>query len=65
YRGMVRGILQALRLELGNPPKLRVIATGGDAGWIARGLPEIDCVDADLTLQGLRLVGNLHARSSD
>jgi len=63
YRGMVRGILEALRAELGHPPELRVVATGGDAGWIAHGMPEIQVVDADLTLHGLRLVGNLHAPS--
>lgn len=62
YRGMVRGILTALREELGNPPVLRVVATGGDAAWIAGGLPEIQTVDEDLTLQGLRLVGNLNGR---
>jgi type III pantothenate kinase len=61
YRGMVRGILEALRRELKQPARLRVIATGGDAGWIAAGLPDIEAVDADLTLHGLRLVGNLHA----
>jgi type III pantothenate kinase len=60
YRGMVRGILTALREELGNPTGLRVIATGGDAAWIATGLPEIEAVEPDLTLHGLRLVGNLH-----
>ena len=60
YRGMVRGILQSLREELGNPPSLHVIATGGDAAWIATGLPEIEAVEPDLTLHGLRLVGNLH-----
>lgn len=63
YRGMVRGILEALRKELGNPAKLRVIATGGDAGWIAGGLPEIELVDEDLTLEGLRLVGNLNGEA--
>jgi len=59
YRGMIRGLLEALRKELGSPANLRVIATGGDAAWIASGLPEIEAVDADLTLHGLRLVGNL------
>ncbi|OAI56239.1 hypothetical protein AYO49_04700 [Verrucomicrobiaceae bacterium SCGC AG-212-N21] len=63
YRGMVRGILEALRRELGDPANLRVIATGGDAAWIAGGMPEIEAVDDDLTLHGLRLVGNLHAPS--
>ncbi len=62
YRGMVRGLLEALKKELGNPERLRVIATGGDSAWIAKGLPEIESVNADLTLHGLRLVGNLHAR---
>ncbi|MCE9517960.1 MAG: type III pantothenate kinase [Verrucomicrobia bacterium] len=61
YRGMIHGLLNALKKELGNPARLRVIATGGDAAWIASGIPEIESVDADLTLQGLRLVGNLHA----
>ena len=57
---MVRGILESLRQELGSPTSLQIVATGGDAEWIAAGLPEIATVDPDLTLQGLRLVGNLH-----
>lgn len=61
YRGMVRGILAALRAELGEPAGLKVVATGGDATWIAEGMPEIGVTDTDLTLHGLRLVGNLHA----
>lgn len=63
YRGMVRGILEALKSEMKPSDKLHVIATGGDAAWIASKMPEIDAVDEDLTLQGLRLVGNLHALS--
>jgi type III pantothenate kinase len=61
YRGMVRGILDSLRREMGVRDRLRVVATGGDAAWIASGMPEIETVDEDLTLHGLRLVGNLHA----
>lgn len=61
YRGMVRGILESLKAELGHPTPFRVVATGGDAAWIATNLPEIEAVNADLTLHGLRLVGNLHA----
>ncbi|MFZ4763759.1 MAG: type III pantothenate kinase [Roseimicrobium sp.] len=57
YRGMVRSILEALRSELGDPSALKIVATGGDAAWIASGLPEI-AVDEDLTLQGLRILGN-------
>ena len=32
------------------------IATGGDAALIARGVSEIDAVDPDITLDGLRQV---------
>lgn len=59
YRGMVRGILEALRKEL-PPGPVHVVATGGDAAWIVSGLGEDIAVDPDLTLHGLRLVGNLH-----
>jgi type III pantothenate kinase len=55
YRGMVKGILEALRKELAAP---KIVATGGDAAWIISGMEEDIAVDADLTLHGLRLVGN-------
>ncbi len=54
YRGLVREIIAKIRAELAGAPK--IIATGGDAELIAKGLPEIQAVDADLTLEGLRLV---------
>jgi type III pantothenate kinase len=54
YRGLVREIIAKIRAELAVMPK--IIATGGDAELIAKGLPEIPAVDADLTLEGLRLV---------
>ena len=57
YRGMVKGILEALRKELDAP---HIVATGGDAEWIVSGMDEKIAVDADLTMHGLRLVGNLH-----
>ena len=53
YRGLVREILSRLRAEMAGDPA--IIATGGDAALIARGLPEIGSVDPDLTLEGLRL----------
>ena len=56
YRGMVKGILEALRKELSSP---KIVATGGDAAWIVSGMEETIAVDADLTLHGLRLVGNM------
>jgi type III pantothenate kinase len=54
YRGLVREIIAKIRAELAGSPK--IIATGGDAELIAKGLSEIQAVDADLTLEGLRLV---------
>jgi type III pantothenate kinase len=42
---------------------LHVVATGGDADWIIAGMEERIKVDPDLTLHGLRLVGNLNAPS--
>lgn len=53
YRGLVREIIARIRREMAGDP--RVVATGGDAALIARGLPEIDRVDPDLTLEGIRL----------
>ena len=54
YRSMVRGILQAIRAEMTGEPI--IIATGGDAAMLARGLSEIHAVDPDLTLEGIRQV---------
>jgi type III pantothenate kinase len=54
YRGLVREILARICAEL--PGRPQIIATGGDAELIACGIPEIDVVDADLTLEGIRQV---------
>lgn len=54
YRGLVKEIIQRIRSELAG--HARTIATGGDAALIARGVPEIDVVDPELTLDGLRQV---------
>jgi type III pantothenate kinase len=61
YRGMIRGILDALRKELGCGDDLKVVATGGDAAWIVAGLDGNIPSDPDLTLQGLRIVANLNS----
>jgi type III pantothenate kinase len=53
YRGLVREIISRLRVEMAGDPV--IVATGGDAALIARGLPEIQTVDPDLTLEGIRL----------
>jgi type III pantothenate kinase len=54
YRGLVREIIARIRMELAGNPK--IIATGGDAALIARGVSEIEIVDPDITLDGLRQV---------
>ena len=62
YRGLVRELIGGLKRELG-VRRLPVVATGGYARLIARGLPEIDAVRPSLTLEGLRLTW-LSARGS-
>ena len=59
YRGLVRQVVAELRSELGHPD-LPVVATGGYAALIARRLPEISAVAPNLTLEGLRILWNLH-----
>jgi type III pantothenate kinase len=54
HRGMIQGILRNMFSELGGSTK--VIATGGGAAFAAKGIPEINIVDQDLTLEGIRLV---------
>ena len=55
YRGLVRELIHELRRELG-VRRLAVVATGGYARLMAKGLKEISAVDPLLTLEGLRLV---------
>lgn len=54
YCGLVRNIISEIQREL-RCSRLTVVATGGDASWLARRVPEIDHVKSDLTLEGLRL----------
>ena len=59
YRGLVRELIHSLRTELG-APDLPVVATGGYARLIARGVREISRVRPNLTLDGLRLLWLAH-----
>jgi type III pantothenate kinase len=59
YRGLIRGLIQELRKELG-ARRLPVIATGGYAALIAQRMPEIAEVVPGLTLEGLRLTALAH-----
>jgi type III pantothenate kinase len=54
YRGLVKEIIAKIREEVSGNPK--IIATGGDAELIALGVPEIEAVDPEITLDGLRQV---------
>ncbi len=60
YRGLVRQILKEIGTELSISKNLPVVATGGYATLIAAGLPEIKTVRENLTLDGLRIIGNLN-----
>ncbi|MFP6872960.1 MAG: type III pantothenate kinase [Verrucomicrobiales bacterium] len=60
YRGLVKDILVAITDEMGcdAPP---VIATGGYATLITNGIPAINLVHHNLTLDGLRIIAGLNS----
>lgn len=58
YRGLVKEILERLEEEMEGRPV--VVATGGDAALISKGVGRIDYVDGDLTFNGLRVIANLN-----
>jgi len=62
YRGMIKEILTEIYEEFGESrdkhPK--TIATGGYAELISDKIDQIDIVDPDFTLQGLRIIANLN-----
>jgi type III pantothenate kinase len=59
YRGLVREILAQIRRQLG-ASRPHIVATGGYAGLISARLSEIRVVHENLTLEGLRIIGNLN-----
>jgi type III pantothenate kinase len=60
YRGLVKEILAQIGAETFGKRKSRIVATGGYAQLIAARIPEIDAVRPHLTLEGLRIIGNLN-----
>lgn len=58
YAGLVDGLCERLRSELGSDA--RVIATGGLSTLIAPQTKYIEHIEPDLTLQGLRLIHDRH-----
>lgn len=54
YAGLVDGIVRRMKNEMGDEPV--VVATGGLAEMISRVSETIDAVEADLTLEGLKII---------
>jgi type III pantothenate kinase len=54
YVGLVEGVVRRMKRELGDASIC--VATGGLAPVVAQEVEAIELVDADLTLQGLRMV---------
>jgi len=61
YRGLVKQILIEIRREISPRKKVKIVATGGYAELIAARLPEIEFIHPGLTLEGLRIIGNLNS----
>jgi type III pantothenate kinase len=60
FRGLVREILAQIKTEQFSHKKVTIVATGGYARLIAKQLPEVAVIHPHLTLEGLRIVGNLN-----
>jgi type III pantothenate kinase len=58
YLAMVEGLLARIRKELSEPVK--VVATGGLANLICQDCPQIDEIDPDLTIRGLKLIWDMN-----
>jgi type III pantothenate kinase len=61
YRGLVREILAQIRHEAFGRHRPMIVATGGYAHLIAARMPMITAIHPHLTLEGLRIIGNLNA----
>ena len=61
YRGLVKQILLEIKQEISPEQSVKIVATGGYAELIAAKLPEIEIVHSGLTLEGLRIIGNLNS----
>lgn len=61
YRGLVKQILSEIKREISPDKPVKIVATGGYADLIAAKLREIHVVNPGLTLEGLRIIGNLNS----
>ena len=64
YRGLIQGVLDAIRREM-KTRRLTVVATGGHSALIARHAPFIQHVNPMLTLQGLQFIAEIHSHESN
>ncbi len=60
FRGLIREILTGIINELPQPP--HIIATGGDAQLLYKGIKRINAVDPRLTLEGILHISELNHR---
>ena len=63
YAGAVDALIRRFKDELGEPDA-HVLATGGPAPFIVRHCREIDTLDPDLTLKGLRVLYEMNSYKS-
>ena len=65
YQGLVRNILAEIRktVAAGNNKPLRVVATGGYAELLSPGIPDIEDINPNITLEGLRIAGRKKRRA--
>jgi len=57
YRGLVKEILAEVEAEMNCESPVPVLATGGNAHLICGGIPQIQTIESNLTLEGLRIIG--------
>lgn len=67
YTSMIEGLIRRIRAELSptGTPKVSVITTGGLGSVFAAATPEIDHIDSELTLRGLRIIFQRNTQRSD
>lgn len=61
YVGLIEGIIRRIEEELGT--KTKVIATGGQAHFVAQEIPAIEVINPELTLIGLRILYEMNRTS--
>lgn len=63
YMGLVEGIIRRIQSEYGGP--MKTIATGGLGALFTTHSPDISVYDADLTMEGLRVVYTMNHKAEE